>query len=146
MAEIPTNIKELFLDLDFIAGTPEEHKPGVKERTYDNDNSWLGWLGRKRRGDNQEGTLNFLDDLVSRTIKAFQQRSSEAYYPILLNKSIAMRAGLVTIKTSYSTGQALTRSQRKINGMILSLDYALNPEQRSEYKIPNPAHQESSPT
>jgi hypothetical protein len=129
--EIPAAMIELFRDMDFIAGTPSGCKISPSTRTYDNVQSWSGWILRRLRSEGKTTVINFFQDTIGRTIKAINTKKEEKYYHILVTKSRDLRKGLVINRDSYTGPHGPTPAQIEINLIILSLDYVLPTDETS---------------
>jgi hypothetical protein len=120
---IPLHLLTLFETMDFISSAKKDCKPCFNTRQYVDRNSYLGAFIRWINGEKQSTYgNNIIRHCCESASQAYSSYIGTDYEPIILNKMIELRKGLIEIQSTYSKDTKEIDTVNHINNSIMILD------------------------
>lgn len=100
-SEIPREISDIFVDLDFIAKTPTLHKLNTKDRTYANASSWIDAGYRLFvYHEDCDMAIDYINDSITRAIEI--ARKYPNWKDFIQERVVKISDGLSNLRYTYS--------------------------------------------
>ncbi len=115
---IPDNLTKLIIDMEFISAAKVECKPCFSNRTYMNKKSWYGSLYRYYYGESAQECTRFIEMICLKLAKELVINNNNDYYNILIDKTLSLRLGILTLIDTYKEDIDIVSS---LNNSILSI-------------------------
>lgn len=96
---IPTPLNELLVKLTIISMISENFKINCRSLNFVHVDSWIGSLKRYISGENRTELIEFLNQLIYRTIKAINDYKD--FRTIIVNHLYASKKGIINLEKTY---------------------------------------------
>lgn len=98
------HLKDLIKDLDFLAAAKRGEKPNFKSHTYSDASSYFTSVSRAIAGECQVTLGNArIQSICTNASQTYTRyKDDKTYGPLLMDKIVAARTGLVKIKQTYN--------------------------------------------
>lgn len=120
---VPVHLQNLFDMMDFIGNAKTGMKPCFNGKYYVSSDSWTGALYRMKDGEKQSTRGN---DIVRKccqdAAQSYEQYKSTEFGPIILDKMIKLRTGILAIKSTYEIDDTEIQTCSHLSNSILELD------------------------
>jgi len=121
-SEIPKDVSDILIDLDFITNVPRMHKLNIKLGTYVNAGSWSGAGSRAWYGESCGGTIDYINNTITKAIEI--ARKYPIWTKIICERTANLKRALSNLKCVYSMN---SRNIRKISEFDL-IDIRISPQ------------------
>ena len=107
---MPTDLKNLLIDMGLIISIKEKTKLCVKNRCIVDSNSWIGWIYRRAEGENYYKTIEFINNITDNICNYMIRNKYSQYNKVLIQKMIEFRDAIIRLKNTYSSNIHLNTS------------------------------------
>lgn len=101
MSSIPTHLKELLKNLEFLAMIEKGKKPCLSDMTFVDATSYLGAWKRSQNSESKKQLLNFIDNIIEQTFAAIEDPRNKEYVPMIIKTLSRAKVGISNTETTY---------------------------------------------
>lgn len=112
MSPLPTHIKELLKNLEFLAMIEKGKKPCLADMTFVDGSSWTGAVKRSRNSESKKNLLTFIDGVIDQTFSAIRDPRNRDYIKLIVNALSRARVGINNTQTTYQFSPSFLASIR----------------------------------
>ena len=124
-SSIPTDVRDVLLDLRYIGGVPSHHKLNIRTATYVSADSIIG--GIKRQLDNlftmeesSSRTVDYINRVIDRAIEV--ARDNPRWLDLIRSEVIAIKDGLINLISTYERSPYKLGDVNKLKLMLLRIE------------------------
>ena len=101
MSSIPTHLKELLKNLEFLAMIEKGKKPCLSDMTFVDSASYIGAWKRSQNSESKKQLLNFIDNVIEQTFAAIEDFRNKEYAPMIIKTLSRANVGINNTETTY---------------------------------------------
>jgi hypothetical protein len=101
MSSIPTHLKELLKNLEYLAMIEKGMKPCLSDMSFVDSNSYLGSLVRSRNSESKKQLLTYIDTVTEQTFAAIEDPRNKEYIPMIIHALERAKIGISNTETTY---------------------------------------------
>lgn len=118
-SDIPRAVSDILIDLDVIAGIPSGCKLNVKTGTYVSATSWIGAGYRSWKGEECNGTIDYINDRISESILIAKKHPQ--WKMVICQKVGLLSDALINLKHTYSLDPRKTKKVSRFDLISLRI-------------------------
>lgn len=102
--EVPTHLKDLLVQINFIGSVPPNRKINIRTKTYIDPSLWLTAPYRYAIGEHAEKTCEYIDGIIKRLTEAlvfYRKKGTSTTGDILVKRSKELRGGILNLINTY---------------------------------------------
>lgn len=112
MSSIPTHLKELLKNLEFLAMIEKGKKPCLSDMTFVDAASYLGAWKRSQNAESKKQLLHFIDTIIEQTFVAIEDPRNKEYAPMIIKTLARAKIGITNTQTTYKECPAFLSAVR----------------------------------
>lgn len=122
MSSIPTHLKELLKNLEYMAMIEKGKKPCLADMTFVDAASYLGAWKRSQNSESKKQLIGFIDTIVEQSFKAIEDPRNKEYAQLLTEALSRAKVGIINTTTTYKEYPSFISSIRVI---LANIDHQL---------------------